>query len=81
MIPFGIAVTSMTASVATVRTAQGTTKAIALAIIFAIVYCAVDTGRLTKNSWTLSFRSWLTPLITRKMLRMTSVQMSDTVAT
>ncbi len=71
----------MTAIVPTVRTSQGTRKAMAFAATFATTYWVVDTGRLRMKSRTLSFFSCTTPLITRKMLRTMSVQMSETAPT
>ena len=53
-------VTSIITTTAAVRMHQGTTNAIALLDILAAAYCAVDTGRLRTNRWTLSLRSCTT---------------------
>ena len=80
-VPFGSTEISTTANVAIVNTSHGTRKAIAFAATFATRYWVVETGRLRMKRMTLSFFSWATPFITRKMLRMISVQTSETAPT
>ena len=51
------------------------------AMIFDNVYCVVETGRLSRNRFTFSFRSFVTVNITVSTLRRTSTTMNDTLAT
>ena len=71
----------MTAIAAAVSTIQHPMNAMALAVTFASVYCVVEIGRLSMNSWTLSFLSCTIPVMTSMMFRITRTQMSDTPPT